>query len=302
MLLDKPGGITSLDAVKRVQRLVGAKRAGHCGTLDPLATGLLIVCLDKATKLAQFVLGESKSYEAEAILGYSSDTYDRNGQLTRVTETVDVSSGHIEEVLRKYRGTIEQRPPRYSALKLKGKPLYDYARRNIEVEPETRQVTISELELVEFELPRLKLRVDCSAGTYVRSLVNDIGNDLGCGAYLHQLRRLRVGDRTVGQSLTLEEVEQLAKEHRIEEAVIPLDRFLSLASVTIRGEKASRVPNGVDITAADITDISQAFAARQLVALRDPSGDLLAVGRSLLDSTYFSGGNGSRVIEYVRVI
>jgi tRNA pseudouridine55 synthase len=184
--------MSSNAALQRVKRVFNAKKAGHTGSLDPLATGLLPVCLGEATKVSQFLLDSDKEYLAAIQLGVKTDTADSEGQVIEERDC-QVDAGQVEQALRKYRGDIEQVPPMYSALKKDGQPLYKLARRGEEVEREARPVTIHRNELVSFQGNRLELYVACSKGTYIRTLAEDLGEDLGCGAHISALRRLRSG-------------------------------------------------------------------------------------------------------------
>lgn len=210
LLIDKPAGMTSHDVVDRIRRHVGIRQVGHAGTLDPFATGLLIVGVGQATKELTQLIGLDKTYEATAILGATSDTFDCEGKI-RILDPVlqrddRVDRKNIEETLRKFRGGYLQRAPLHSAKKIAGKKLYELARRGLATEDmrPTKQVTISELTLLDFTWPHLRFRVSCSSGTYIRSLADDIGQALGCGAYLEQLRRTRIGPYSIDEAHTLD--------------------------------------------------------------------------------------------------
>jgi tRNA pseudouridine55 synthase len=192
LLLDKPGGMTSNAALQKARRLFAAARAGHTGTLDPMATGLLPVCFGEATKFSADLLEADKTYEAELCLGRTTDTGDREGRTTAALP-VNCALADIEAALPRFTGDIQQVPPMYSALKREGRPLYELARQGLEVERPPRSITIHMLELLAWKSPRLTLRVTCSKGTYIRVLAEDLGKALGCGAHLTALRRVRVG-------------------------------------------------------------------------------------------------------------
>lgn len=204
--LDKPKGITSQDAVTRVKRILKVKKAGHAGTLDPIATGVLIVCTGEATKIAGYLAGLEKQYVATLKLGERTDTLDAEGKVLWRAEEVSVTAGDIEGVLGRFRGEISQTPPMYSALKVSGKPLYELARKGLTVERQPRTVHISGLSLLEFSSPFVTLDIVCSKGTYIRSLAEDIGLALGTGAHVTELRRLRIGDFTAHDAARLEEL------------------------------------------------------------------------------------------------
>ena len=223
LLLDKPVGLSSNDALIKAKRILNAKKAGHTGTLDPFATGLLPLCFGEATKFSQDLLEADKTYLTTVHLGQRTDTGDTEGQVLE-TRDVNVTVEQIEAVLEKFRGPIDQVPPMYSALKRDGKPLYEYAREGITLEREARRVTIHELEFVSYEAPFLKLKVTCSKGTYIRVLGEDIGAALGCGAHLNALRRVQVGALTTDRMITLEE---LAAHEAPLSLLAPVDALLS---------------------------------------------------------------------------
>jgi len=205
LLVDKPSGITSHDAVDRLRWLTGQRRLGHAGTLDPLATGLLPLLLGEATKLSPWVTADDKEYLTTARLGVRTDTLDAEGEtVDRTDVSPDLDQGAVDHALDKFRGTFEQQVPRYSAVKVEGKRLHELARAGEQVATPTRMVTIAELELTAFSLPELTLRVACSKGTYIRQLVSDLGDDLGCGAHVCSLRRLRVGQLLVSEAVALD--------------------------------------------------------------------------------------------------
>jgi tRNA pseudouridine55 synthase len=224
LLLDKPAGITSNAALQTARRLFAARKAGHTGTLDPMASGLLPLTFGEATKFSQMLLNADKVYEAGVKLGIQTDTGDAEGTVLSV-QPVAVDETQVRMVLTRFTGEIEQTPPMYSALKRDGKPLYEYARAGIELERAPRRVTITELTLLAFQENRFTLRVACSKGTYIRSLAMDIGAALGCGAHLDTLRRTRIGDFDLSGSLTLDMIEAAAPAQR-DTLLAPVDALL----------------------------------------------------------------------------
>ncbi|MRV75560.1 tRNA pseudouridine(55) synthase TruB [Duganella sp. FT92W] len=241
LLLDKPVGLSSNDALIKAKRVLNAKKAGHTGTLDPFATGLLPLCFGEATKFSQDLLEADKTYLTTVHLGQRTDTGDTEGQVIE-TRDVDVTPEQIEAVLARFRGPIKQVPPMYSALKRDGKPLYEYAREGITLEREARDVTIHQLEFVSYEAPFLKLSVTCSKGTYIRVLGEDIGAALGCGAHLNALRRIQVGDLVMQDVVTLE---QLAAHAEPLSLLSPVDALLSsFPPVQLTAELAKRFLQG----------------------------------------------------------
>ncbi|WP_418646794.1 tRNA pseudouridine(55) synthase TruB [Thauera butanivorans] len=213
LLLDKPRGMSSNGALQTARRLLNAAKAGHTGTLDPMASGLLPLTFGEATKFSQMLLDADKTYEAVVQLGIETDSGDAEGAVL-ASRPVAVERAQLDAVLENFRGDIEQVPPMYSALKRDGKALYEYARAGIEIEREARKVRIHALELLDFAATRFSIRVACSKGTYIRSLAMDIGSALGCGAHLCALRRTRIGAFDVADALTLEALEAQPAEVR----------------------------------------------------------------------------------------
>nr|WP_308633092.1 tRNA pseudouridine(55) synthase TruB [Massilia norwichensis] len=241
LLIDKPVGLSSNDALTKVKRIVNAKKAGHTGTLDPFATGLLPLCFGEATKFSQDLLEADKTYLATVHLGITTTTGDTEGEVLE-TRDVDVTTEQIEAALARFRGPILQVPPMYSALKRDGKALYEYAREGVTLEREARPVTIHELEMVAIAAPFLTIRVKCSKGTYVRVLGEDIGAHLGCGAHLSALRRVQVGELTTANMVTLEELQAHANPLSL---LAPVDALLStFPRVDLTPELEKRFLNG----------------------------------------------------------
>jgi tRNA pseudouridine55 synthase len=241
LLLDKPVGLSSNDALIKAKRILNAKKAGHTGTLDPFATGLLPLCFGEATKFSQDLLEADKTYETLVHLGIKTNTGDTEGEAIE-TRPVDVTIGQIEAVLERFRGPILQVPPMYSALKRDGKAYYEYAREGITLEREARPVTIHRLELLGYEAPFLKLSVTCSKGTYIRVLGEDIGEALGCGAHLNALRRTGVGALTADGMITLDDLSQHAAPLSL---LAPVDALLStFPSVELNDDLAKRFLHG----------------------------------------------------------
>ena len=243
LLLDKPGGMTSNFALQSARRLLNAAKAGHTGTLDPMATGLLPLTFGEATKFSADLLEADKSYRATLKLGVITSTGDADGTVLE-TRSVEVSSAGVDAVLARYVGTIEQVPPMHSALKRNGRPLYELARAGTEVERAPRRITVHRLTLVEHVGNAVVVDVDCSKGTYVRVLAADIGTALGCGAHLSALRRTRAGRLSVHDSVTLAALEAMAPEER-HGRLLPEDELLaSLATVQLDAVLAERFRHG----------------------------------------------------------
>lgn len=244
LLLDKPAGLSSNDALIRAKRMLNAPKAGHTGTLDPFATGLLPLCFGEATKFSQDLLEADKTYEALLHLGVRTDTGDTEGQVIGEWP-VAVSVAQIEAALTQFRGPISQVPPMHSALKRDGKPLYEYARAGITLEREARDVTIHALELLDYQAPMLRIRVTCSKGTYIRVLGEDIGKVLGCGAHLNALRRIGVGPLTLEGAVTLEQFDAPGDVDSRKAMLLPVDGLLrSFPAVQLTDELARRFLHG----------------------------------------------------------
>ena len=201
LIIDKPEGMTSLEVVREVKQHLGVKRAGHIGTLDPFATGVLPIALDEGTKLIPFITDEPKEYEATLKLGEETTTDDLTGKVTASTPWESVSHDIIHSAFGTFRGKIRQIPPMFSAIKIEGRPLYRWARKGVEVERREREVEIFSLQVEEICLPQVQFKVSCSKGTYIRSLARDIGREIGCGAHLLQLRRVRSGPFILQQTI-----------------------------------------------------------------------------------------------------
>ncbi len=212
LLLDKPAGITSNTALQIVKRLFDACKAGHTGSLDPLATGVLPLCFGEATKFSQFLLDADKRYQATFQLGVITDSGDADGKVLETRPVPEISDAELESVLENYRGEISQVPSMFSALKVNGQPLYKLARQGIEIERKSRQVTIHELGVLERHQDKIKVDVHCTKGTYVRTLAEDIGLELGCGAHVVELRRLAAGPYRIDEAVSMEQLEALAED------------------------------------------------------------------------------------------
>lgn len=228
VLLDKPVGLTSNQALQVVKRLFDARKAGHTGSLDPLANGMLPICLGEATKLSGFLLNANKSYRVVCRLGETTETGDREGRIRERREVPAVTDHELVSILSRFRGVITQVPPMYSALRHQGQRLYDLARRGLEVEREPRQVTILDLRCPSFTSPIMELEVRCSKGTYIRSLVEDIGEALGCGAHVTGLRRLGVEPYEDSQMVTLDQLKRAAEAgfQVLDQHLLPMDSAL----------------------------------------------------------------------------
>lgn len=217
LIIDKPKGITSFDVIRKLRKITSIRKIGHAGTLDPLATGVLILAFGKTTKRLKYLIGLDKEYEAAIKFGAVSDTYDREGKIEEMEEVEKPDEKQIKEVLRNFTGKIKQMPPKYSALKVNGKKACDVMRKGGDIELKPRNIEIYKIDFLDYKWPILKIRVSCSTGTYIRSLAHDIGQKLGCGAYLNELRRTKVGKFTLDQAIGLDDEERIKGEIESEE-------------------------------------------------------------------------------------
>ena len=212
IILDKPAGITSHDAVLFMRRRFGVKKVGHAGTLDPMATGVLVLLLGSSTKLSSDFMADDKEYECELTLGAETDTFDREGKVISNKGIDGLTGEKVADAVRSFRGTIEQLPPMFSAVKHKGRKLYELARKGVKVERRPRPVVIKDIEMTKIDLPAVSLHVKCSKGTYIRTLAHDIGRRLSCGAYLTALRRTRSGRFSIEDAVTLDRLKGTSRE------------------------------------------------------------------------------------------
>ena len=256
ILLDKPTGISSNDALQKVKRIYFAEKAGHTGALDPLATGMLPICLGEATKFSQFLLDSDKRYRVIAKLGERTDTSDSDGEVVE-TRPIGVNLEKLEACIDTFRGESDQVPSMFSALKYQGKPLYEYARKGIEVPRESRKITVYEIVLHRFEGDEVEMEVHCSKGTYIRTIVDDLGEMLGCGAHVTMLRRTGVAKYPYEKMVTLEQLNELLEQaHRDEVApkelldplLLPMDTAVEdLPDVNLNAELTNLVQHGMPV-------------------------------------------------------
>lgn len=249
ILINKPLGKTSHDLVYEARRLSGVKKVGHTGTLDPMASGVLPVCIGNATKAADALTASDKAYRAQIVLGMMTDTQDAEGEVLSECE-VKCTKDEIIEAVKSFEGEIEQIPPMYSAIKVNGKKLYELAREGIEIERKARRVVIQKIDILEIDMENYTLTIDvsCSKGTYIRSLCEDIGLKLKVGAYMNTLVRTKSGNFTIDQCKTVEELRALKEEGRLEEALIPTSElFLEFEKIVLDKKLSGLVTNGVRI-------------------------------------------------------
>ncbi|KTD59183.1 tRNA pseudouridine synthase B [Legionella shakespearei DSM 23087] len=244
LLVNKPEGITSNKALQRVKHLFGAKKAGHTGSLDPLATGMLPLCFGEATKICQYLLDADKCYETTGLLGIKTNTSDSTGQVIAQVDAFTVSEEQLLEVLSRYKGTIKQTPSMFSALKHNGTPLYRFAREGIEIERKARDILISQLQLDHFDGKQFSLTVKCSKGTYIRNLVEDIGDDLGIGAHVTRLHRCYTSGFENMPMYSIDELQEMSLEQK-RDCLIPMDKAVDyLTAVTLSADEVLTIRQG----------------------------------------------------------
>ncbi len=262
-----------------VRKVLGAKKAGHAGTLDPIATGVLLVCLGEATKVTRFLSDLDKEYIAVMKLGERTTTYDSEGEVIQRVEDFSLDRADIEQVLKGFRGAIYQTPPMYSAVKINGRPLYKLARKGITVERPQRMVVINRIEVLGFDLPFLEIKVSCSKGTYIRTLCHDIGEALGVGAHVTVLKRMRIGDFRVEDSATIKDIKDPLRRGVLP-AIQGIDSALKhLAEIVLLGGDFMRAKQGLSVPCPGLSVNSRLLQTGQYIRLKDPSGSLFAIGR-----------------------
>ncbi|MBP7340838.1 MAG: tRNA pseudouridine(55) synthase TruB [Smithellaceae bacterium] len=290
VVIDKPAGYSSHDVVSEVKKILGVRKAGHTGTLDPLATGVLPVCVGEATKLAQFLTAQRKTYLATMLLGVETDTQDTEGQ---VTETSDRQAPEedIRQALGRLVGRIRQVPPAYSALKYKGKPLYRYARAGEFPEIAAREVEIFALDVKSIVYPYVTFEISCSKGTYIRTVCLDAGRMLGCGACLAGLRRLRSGSFTEEMAVALEKKPSTAQKEDLVARLLPMARLLpDMPAIEIDEALAGRIRAGVQPDAGTLRkNVLPFLAAGDVIKFILPDGDLVAVAEMLMPADALAG-------------
>jgi len=255
LLLDKPQGLSSNAALQIVKRLYNAQKAGHTGALDPLATGMLPLCFGESTKFSQFLLDSDKGYRVIGKLGIRTDSGDSAGKVID-TKPVKVSKRQLEKELDKFRGDIMQIPSMFSALKHKGQPLYKYARKGIEIERPARPVTIFELDLIRFDNDEVELQIECSKGTYIRNIIDDLGQELGCCAHVTMLHRSFVADYPIDQMVSLQQLESDSEQGlSLDDYLLPIDSaVLHLERVTLDNESANYFSHGQSINMSSLSE------------------------------------------------
>lgn len=273
----KEKGFTSHDVVAKLRGIVGQKKIGHTGTLDPDATGVLPVCLGKATKLCDLLTDKNKTYEAVLLLGKTTDTQDITGEVLEEKSTEALTEEKVREAIEGFIGDYEQIPPMYSALKVNGKKLYELAREGKVIERKARPVKILDIQILEIDLPKVRMEVSCSKGTYIRTLCHDIGEKLGCGGCMESLIRTRVSTFRIEDAKTLDEIEALKQEGKLAELLVPIDAmFLSYPKITVKDDWKAFAKNGNPL---DLKMLKEACGQDEETPVRlyDESGKFIAI-------------------------
>jgi tRNA pseudouridine55 synthase len=283
IIVDKAREWTSHDVVNKMRRLAGTRKIGHLGTLDPGATGVLPLVIGRATRLAQFFTRNDKTYEGVIHFGYSTDSYDMDGEATSAETPVTLERGALEELFDRFRGPLLQTPPPVSAKKIAGRPAYELARKGLPVDLKAVEVEVYDLQIIGIEGCEATIRMHCSAGTYVRSIAHDAGQALGCGAFLKTLRRTASGDFKIEQARTLEELAVLAQEERLAEALIPAAQLLpGFPAELVDAITAGQIRNGRDFRVSPF----QTREGTRYVKAITPEGELVAIGEVRLPHLY----------------
>jgi len=290
LLIDKPKGMTSYEAVLKVKEALGVKKAGHTGTLDPSATGLLLICVGKATKLTPFLQDLDKTYKGKMVFGITTSSLDEEGEIVEEKDASSLTREQVEEVFSHFTGKIRQTPPMFSAVHYRGERLYKLARKGVEVERPLRQVQVYELKLINFHAgrhPQAEFEVRCSKGTYIRSLCSDIGKALGCGAYQASLCRTKIGPFELKEAKKPSELERM-DEIKIKEVLYSLSEALShLPLVTVKKEAEKMVKWGRPLYLSHLQSFPFSIEKGDRVRLCSQEGKLLAVATSLQDGAHF---------------
>ncbi len=294
--------MTSHDVINRLRRITGQKKIGHTGTLDPQATGLLLTCFGRATKLSQFLTGWDKLYLAEITLGAVSDTFDGNGKIEEKSTVPHLTEVELQDLLKRFTGRISQKVPAYSAVKVGGRALYKQAREGLETDRPEREVEIRSIDIISIDTPRLTLRVHCSKGTYIRSLADDIGHEIGCGGYLSALERQSVGRFNIETALTLDDVAARWDAGSFAAAMLPIEKALDFPTINVRNRRAETIKDGINLSGADIMARDRDFRRGDLISIANERGDILAIGKSKCDASRLNVNGTGDFFSYVRVL
>lgn len=300
--VNKEGGMTSHDVINCLRRITGQKKIGHTGTLDPMATGLLLTCFGRATPLSQFMTGWDKTYRAEITLGKISDTFDADGNIKDGGIVPRIDDKEMAEVLNSFIGRSIQKVPPFSAVKVKGKRLYKKARTGETVDCPEREIEIKSIELLGSSGPHLNVEIKCSKGTYIRRLADDIGSKLGYGAYLSALERTNIGPFELDDAVSLAEVASLHETDTLVMAMRPLERVLEFPVINFNNEAAGTIKHGSELTYNDVINWEGDFLKGDLISMADEQGQILAIAKSKCDAGELKKANGNSFYSYVRVL
>jgi tRNA pseudouridine55 synthase len=297
LIVDKPEGITSLDVVREIKHRFGVKKAGHIGTLDPFATGVLPIVINEGTKLVPFLKEGPKEYEGTLQLGEETNTDDRTGQVVLKQPWEGIQPEKVEVLIQTFLGKIRQTPPMFSAIKMKGRPLYRLAREGIEVERKEREIEIYNIQMEKIELPRVHFKVSCSKGTYIRTLGRDIGRKIGCGAHLLRLRRIRSGPFTLEQAISWESLKELSKPDHLHPWLISLSEALPSLPEMIGDEQlVKKVRVGKEMMVQDLSPQTlPAFEKGEWLKMSSPQEGLVAILKSEVKGTDIPWANPKAV-------
>jgi len=300
--INKEVGPSSHDTVNRLRNILGYRKIGHTGTLDPAACGLLLICLGKGCKIVQFISEWDKEYIAKIKLGEETDTYDAQGKILKVEKNLNLGEDEIKKVVFSFLGENWQLSPSYSALKFKGKKLYQYAREGKSVPKKLKKIRITNIEIEEIDSPFINIKVTCSSGTYIRTLAHDIGRKLGCGAHLSLLFRTRVGPFELKEALTLQDIRR--EKERNSDFFVSIENVLNyLPSLVIKTDCRNRIKNGMELKSDHIDSIEKDFKKGDRLTIKDESGEILAIGESVVSSEQIlKNENEKKVFKYKRVL
>ncbi len=304
LLVDKEVGMTSHDVVAKLRRIINQRKIGHTGTLDKAASGLLVICLGSLTKTARFISDCDKEYIAEIKLGRVSKTYDAEGVDFSINEKEysSVTIDDLKRILTTFVGNITQQVPAYSAVHVDGKRLYKMAQKGVKLELPKRNITIYAIELLDYTDNCLIIKVACSKGTYIRSLAHDLGQQLGCGAYLSNLRRNSVGKLSVNNALTISEIENAVANNNIDDLLLQFDEVVSYASCAVNDNYVDSVFNGKDIIKEYIKTVYDSYESGDKVAIKDLNGKVLAVCKAEVPSNLIDKTIDQKLFSYIRVL
>ena len=305
LLCDKPFGLSSHDVINELRNITGQKKIGHTGTLDPRATGLLVICLGRATKVAQFLSDMGKTYQAEIMLGVRSRTMDGDGIDPNLpaSPVPALTEDDISKVLNTFLGKTIQRVPAYSAVKINGQRLYKLARKNISVETPEREIEIKNIQLTRMTLPIIEITVSCSKGVYIRTLADDIGQKIGCGAYLKNLIRTEVGPFQLKDALTLNEIGHYRQAGLLKRRLLSIESILPFPSIQVDEEFSPAIISGRQPRVKNLIDISGDFGVEDYISLRDHNGRIMAIGKAMVNSVELKDNYKEKnFFTYVRVL